>query len=69
MLCFVDQLGPVVVNNLFDTDDEVDNDIHSHFNRPPPKRVPKNGSETVGSVCPSSSGRRDGGSPPGDEPG
>ncbi|MCI57504.1 hypothetical protein A2U01_0078755, partial [Trifolium medium] len=43
MLCFVDQLGSAVVEDLSDTDDEVDDAIRSHFNRPPPKRVPKKG--------------------------
>ncbi|MCI39112.1 hypothetical protein A2U01_0060342, partial [Trifolium medium] len=40
----------------------------SHFNRPPPKRVPKKGGETVEGVRPSSSGCQDDGSPSGDEP-
>ncbi|MCI40592.1 hypothetical protein A2U01_0061825, partial [Trifolium medium] len=43
MLCFVDHPGPAVAGDLSDTDDEVDDDIHSHFNRPPPNRVPKKG--------------------------
>ncbi|MCH86398.1 hypothetical protein A2U01_0007255, partial [Trifolium medium] len=51
--------------DLSDTDDEVDEDIRSHFNRPPPKRVPKKGGEIVESVRPSTSGCWDNGSPSG----
>ncbi|MCI51405.1 hypothetical protein A2U01_0072649, partial [Trifolium medium] len=63
MLCFVGQPGSAVVEDLSDNDDEVDDDIHSHFNRPPPKRVPKKGGETVEGARPSTSGCRDDGSP------
>ncbi|MCI35915.1 hypothetical protein A2U01_0057136, partial [Trifolium medium] len=65
----MDQPGPAGVGDLSKTDDEVDNDIHSHFNRPPPKRVPKKGGETVGDARPSLSGRHDGRTPSDDESG
>ncbi|MCI53219.1 hypothetical protein A2U01_0074465, partial [Trifolium medium] len=47
MLCFVDRPGSAVANDISDTDDEVDDDIHSHFNRPPPKKVPKKGAKPL----------------------
>ncbi|MCH98801.1 hypothetical protein A2U01_0019808, partial [Trifolium medium] len=65
MLCFVNQLGPSDAGGLSDTDDEVNDDIRSHFNELPQKRVPQKGGETGESVRPLISGCWDDGSPSG----
>ncbi|MCI02640.1 hypothetical protein A2U01_0023674, partial [Trifolium medium] len=51
MLCYVNQSRPSDSGSLSDTDDEVDDDIRSHFNELPPKRVPQRGGETDEGVC------------------